>query len=73
MSAIWGIPYLFIKVAVDDGVPPAFVAWARVALAAVVVLGLAWRAGVLGSLPGRWRTAGYAASARPDTVVSTTA
>src|SRR5438874_2204936 len=33
-SAIWGVPYLFIRVAVDAGVPPAFIAWARVALAA---------------------------------------
>jgi drug/metabolite transporter (DMT)-like permease len=40
MSAIWGIPYLFIKVAVDDGVPPAFVAWSRVLLAAVILLAL---------------------------------
>ena len=30
VSVLWGIPYLFIKVAVDDGVPPAFLAWARV-------------------------------------------
>jgi drug/metabolite transporter (DMT)-like permease len=55
MSAIWGIPYLFIKVAVDDGVPPAFVAWSRVLLAAVILLALAWKAGVLGSLRGRGR------------------
>jgi hypothetical protein len=27
MSTIWGVPYLFIKIAVDDGVPPAFLAW----------------------------------------------
>jgi drug/metabolite transporter (DMT)-like permease len=58
MSALWGIPYLFIKVAVDDGVPPAFVAWSRVVLGAVVLLALAWRAGVLPSLRGdrrgRW-------------------
>jgi hypothetical protein len=26
VSVIWGIPYLFIKVAVDDGVPPGFMA-----------------------------------------------
>ena len=31
-SVIWGVPYLFIKIAVDDGVPPAFVAWSRVSL-----------------------------------------
>ena len=33
VATLWGIPYLFIKVAVDDGVPPAFVAWSRVTLA----------------------------------------
>jgi drug/metabolite transporter (DMT)-like permease len=55
MSALWGIPYLFIKVAVDDGVPPAFVAWSRVVLAAVVLLALAWRAGALGTLRGKGR------------------
>jgi hypothetical protein len=25
MSAVWGVPYLFIKVAVDAGISPAFV------------------------------------------------
>ena len=55
MSAIWGIPYLFIKIAVDDGLSPAFVSWVRVLMAAVVLLALARRAGVLGSLRGRWR------------------
>jgi drug/metabolite transporter (DMT)-like permease len=55
MSVLWGIPYLFIKVAVDAGIPPAFVAWSRVALAAVVLLALAHRAGTLGSLRGSWR------------------
>src|SRR3954464_10341624 len=55
MSTIWGVPYLFIKVAVDDGVPPAFLAWSRVVLAAAVLLALARRAGTLGSLRGRWR------------------
>jgi hypothetical protein len=52
---LWGIPYLFIKVAVDDGVRPASVAWARVPLAAVVLLALAWRAGTLRTVGGRWR------------------
>jgi drug/metabolite transporter (DMT)-like permease len=55
VSVLWGIPYLFIKVAVDDGVPPAFVAWSRVTLAAVVLLALAWRAGTLPALRGRGR------------------
>ena len=52
-SVIWGVPYLFIKVAVDDGVPPAFVAWARVALGAVLVLPFALRRGVLRGLRAR--------------------
>jgi drug/metabolite transporter (DMT)-like permease len=54
MSAIWGIPYLFIKIAVDDGVSPIFVAWGRVLLGAAVLLALAARAGVLGGLRWRW-------------------
>src|SRR6476659_2865629 len=61
VAVLWGIPYLFIRIAVDDGVPPVFLAWARVTLAAVVLLVLAWRAGVLPSLRGRWRwVAAYA-------------
>jgi drug/metabolite transporter (DMT)-like permease len=55
VSTLWGIPYLFIKVAVDDGVHPLFLAWTRVWLGAAVLLLVAWRAGVLGSLRGRWR------------------
>lgn len=55
MSILWGIPYLFIKIAVDDGVPPGFVAWARVLMGAAVLLALAWRARALGGLGSRWR------------------
>jgi drug/metabolite transporter (DMT)-like permease len=55
VSTLWGIPYLFIKIAVDDGVPPAFLAFVRVALGAAVLMALAWRAGALGTLRGRWR------------------
>ena len=55
MSLVWGIPYLFIKVAVDGGLSPAFVAWVRVVLAAAILLPLAHRAGLLGSLRGHWR------------------
>lgn len=47
MSLIWGIPYLFIKVAVDADVPPLVVAWSRVALGALVMLPIAWRTGAL--------------------------
>ncbi len=55
MSTIWGIPYMFIKVAEDGGASPGLVAWGRVTLAALVLLALASRAGVLGSLRGRLR------------------
>jgi drug/metabolite transporter (DMT)-like permease len=55
VSALWGIPYLFIKIAVDDGLSPLFIAWGRLLLAAVVLLLLAWRAGALDALRGRWR------------------
>lgn len=51
-SVIWGVPYLFIKVAVDAGVPPAFVAWARVALGAALLLPVALRRGALRGLRG---------------------
>ncbi|MEA2292813.1 MAG: hypothetical protein QOE86_452, partial [Solirubrobacteraceae bacterium] len=61
VSILWGIPYLFIKVAVDDGVAPLFLAWVRVTLAAVVLLALARRAGVLAAARARWRwVAAYA-------------
>jgi drug/metabolite transporter (DMT)-like permease len=53
MSLIWGVPYLFIKVAVDHDVPPAFVAWSRVALGALVLLPIAWRTGALRGLARR--------------------
>jgi len=61
-SVIWGVPYLFIKIAVDAGVAPAFVAWSRIALAAALLLPLAIRRKVLQGL--RERTAaiiGYTA------------
>jgi drug/metabolite transporter (DMT)-like permease len=55
VSVVWGVPYFLIKVAVDDGVPPGFVAWSRVALGAAVLAPLAWRRGALSGLGGRWR------------------
>jgi drug/metabolite transporter (DMT)-like permease len=55
VSVVWGVPYFFIKVAVEAGVPPGFVAWARVALGAALLLPLARRRGALAGLGGRWR------------------
>jgi drug/metabolite transporter (DMT)-like permease len=54
MSVIWGIPYLLIRIAVRHGVTPGVLAFGRVALAAVVLLALAWRAGSLRTLRGHW-------------------
>ena len=50
VSVVWGMPYLFIKVAVDDGVSPAFLSFVRVALAAAILLPIAWRTGALRGL-----------------------
>jgi drug/metabolite transporter (DMT)-like permease len=55
MSLIWGLPYLFIKVAVDDGLSPMFVAWSRVALGALVLVPLVARTGALRGLRRHWR------------------
>jgi drug/metabolite transporter (DMT)-like permease len=56
LAVLWGVPYLFIKIAVDDGVPPIFLAWVRVTMGAVLLLGLAWRTGRLAATRGtrRW-------------------
>src|SRR5579875_979375 len=52
MSVIWGIPYLFIKIAVRE-LDPAVV-FARVGIAAVVLLPLAARSGALRQMGKRW-------------------
>jgi drug/metabolite transporter (DMT)-like permease len=55
VSVIWGVPYLFIRIAVRHGFTPLSLAWGRIALGALVLLVLAWRAGTLPQLRGRWR------------------
>ena len=55
MSVLWGVSYLLIKIAVRGGLPAPDVAWLRVTIAAVLLVALAWRAGTLGALRGRWR------------------
>jgi len=52
MSVLWGIPYLFIKIAVQE-LDPIVVVCARVGIAAVVLLPIAIQRGVLGKLRGR--------------------
>ena len=66
-SVVWGMPYLFIKIAVDDGVSPAFLSFVRVALAAAILMPIAWRMGALRGL--RARLAPIAAFALAEVVV----
>jgi drug/metabolite transporter (DMT)-like permease len=50
LSALWGSSYLFIKVALEDGVSPTGVVCIRTALAALVLLPLAARSDAFGGL-----------------------
>jgi drug/metabolite transporter (DMT)-like permease len=54
VSVLWGLPYLFIKIADDGGMPPLDLAWLRIALGALVLVPIAWRAGTLPALRGHW-------------------
>jgi drug/metabolite transporter (DMT)-like permease len=47
LAGLWGASYLFIKVALDDGMPALFIVFARIALGAAVLVPIAARAGVL--------------------------
>jgi drug/metabolite transporter (DMT)-like permease len=42
LGIIWGIPYFFIKLAVQE-LSPFLVAWARITLAALILLPIAWQ------------------------------
>jgi drug/metabolite transporter (DMT)-like permease len=49
LGIIWGLPYFFIKIAVQE-VSPFALAFSRVLLATVILLPIAWRRGALRSL-----------------------
>jgi drug/metabolite transporter (DMT)-like permease len=49
LGIIWGLPYFFIKVALQE-VAPFALAFSRVALATIILLPIAWRRGALRSL-----------------------
>lgn len=60
VSVLWGIPYLFIRVAVDGGLSPGVIACSRTALGFLVLLPFALRRGAFAGLRERWRwVAGY--------------
>ena len=56
VAVLWGIPYFFIKVAVEE-LSAGFVAWSRVAMAALILLPIAYRRGALRGLDLRWLAA----------------
>jgi drug/metabolite transporter (DMT)-like permease len=49
LGIIWGLPYFFIKVAVQE-VSPLLLAFSRVVLATLILMPIAWRRGALRSL-----------------------
>jgi drug/metabolite transporter (DMT)-like permease len=49
LGIIWGLPYFFIKIALQE-VSPSILAFSRVVLAAAILLPIAWRRGALPSL-----------------------
>ena len=49
LGIVWGLPYFFIKLAVEE-LSPFDVAWGRVTLAALILLPIAWRRGALRAL-----------------------
>ena len=51
LGVIWGVPYFFIKLAVQE-LSPFVVAWGRITLAALVLLPIAWQRGAVGAIGG---------------------
>jgi drug/metabolite transporter (DMT)-like permease len=49
LGVIWGVPYFFVKLAVQE-LSPLVIAWGRVALGTFVLLPIAWQRGALRSL-----------------------
>ena len=49
LGVIWGLPYFFIKIAVQE-LSPLVVAWGRISLGALLLLPIAWRRGALRDL-----------------------
>lgn len=56
MSVIWGLPYLFIKIAVEQ-ISPAALVFGRTALALAILLPLAMRGGALLTALRHWKPA----------------
>ena len=50
VALLWGVPYLFIEIAVEGGASPILVGWGRVAIGAAILLPIAWKLGYLEGL-----------------------
>ena len=55
VAVLWGIPYLFIRVAVEADVAPVVLVWVRTGVAAVLLLPIALHRGAFRGLRERWR------------------
>jgi drug/metabolite transporter (DMT)-like permease len=53
LAALWGASYMFIRIAIDDGVPAPVIVWVRIALGALALSLMA--RGALAALRGNWR------------------
>ena len=62
LAALWGASYLFIKVALDDGVDPVFIVFARLALGALVLVPIALSQDALRALRGHWGAIAFMAT-----------
>jgi drug/metabolite transporter (DMT)-like permease len=54
VSVLWGIPYLFIKLAVED-LSPVWVAFSRIVVAFALLLPYAWHKGALRGIGRHWK------------------
>lgn len=55
LALLWGASYLFIKVGLEDGLHPVFIVFARLLLAALILIPLALRTGALRGMTALWR------------------
>ncbi len=55
VAVLWGLPYLFIRIAVEAGIDPVVVVWTRTGVAVLVLVPLALWRGALRGIAGRWR------------------
>ena len=54
LAALWGASYMFIKIALDDGLPAPVIVFVRVVLGAAVLVPIALRRDAFAGLRGRW-------------------